>query len=481
MTVRKKRRPFSLKRILAGIFAAYLILVAGFWFLAGEQLHFRESRGNLPMPGMDAGTTELMQGVVVEQEFRADIQRIRTVSVAFGSYYRENHGTITMELYDLTGGSKLLSGSYNASDVAEGTVLELKEDRPLEESFGVPLLLRIRADSTPGEGAVPLMNNTAPDGFVLSVNGEKTGGQLCFAVSGEDYIWLGKNYWLITGLAGLALALLLSVVWIRYKKDRHSYFVNALYAMQKYRFLIRQLVARDFKIKYKRSLLGVLWSFLNPLMMMLIQYYVFSTLFRNDVQNFAVYLLIGVVMYNFFSESCSLCLQSILGNANLITKVYVPKYIYPLTRTMSSVINLLISLVPLILVCIITGIRFTAPMILTVFFLFCLVVFSLGLGMLLAAAMVFFRDMQFIWNVLSMMWMYATPIFYPERILPEGIRMVENFNPLYCFIQSARTCIMEGVSPEPFVFVKAGLFALGMLLIGALVFKKQQDKFLLYL
>ena len=252
-------------------------------------------------------------------------------------------------------------------------------------------------------------------------------------------------------------------------------------AVQKYRFLIRQLVSRDFKTKYKRSVLGVLWSFLNPLLMMSVQYFVFSTIFKTDIPNYPVYLLIGIISFNFFSEACGMALTSILGNAALITKVYMPKYIYPLTKVISSVVNLAISLIPLVLVMVFTGVQFEKSAILSVFFLVCLIIFSLGLGMLLSAAMVFFRDTQFLWGVFSMLWMYATPIFYPETILPENFRFILEVNPLYHFLKYMRMCILEGISPEPMMYVQSLLMALAMLLVGALVFRKSQDRFVLHL
>ncbi len=313
------------------------------------------------------------------------------------------------------------------------------------------------------------------------MNGIPAEGTLCFAVRGTDYIWTGLHYWEFAATGLGLLVVLLSVVWYRCRKGKHSYIVNAIIAVQKYRFLIRQLVGRDFKTKYKRSVLGIFWSFLNPLMMMLVQYFVFSTIFRSDVPNFAAYLIIGTVMFNFFSEACGMTLTSILGNASLITKVYMPKYIYPLTRTMSSAVNLLISMLPLLIVCMVTGVNFQKSAILALYFFICLVIFSLGFGMLLATSMVFFRDTQFLWGVLSMMWMYATPIFYPETILPEKFKIVLQINPLYHFLKNARICILDGISPEPIVYVQCFLIAFAALMMGALVFHRQQDKFVLYL
>jgi ABC-2 type transport system permease protein len=281
---------------------------------------------------------------------------------------------------------------------------------------------------------------------------------------------------------GLALLLtFIAAVWFRVRRGKRSYIVNAAVALEKYRFLIRQLVNRDFKTKYKRSVLGIFWSFLNPLLTMLVQYFVFSTIFKNDVPSFAAYLIIGTVMFNFFSEASGMALGSIVGNSGLITKVYMPKYIYPLTRVMSSVVNLAISLAPLIIVCVVTGVQFRKSALLALYFMACVVVFSLGVGLLLSTSMVFFRDTQFLWGVFNMMWMYATPVFYPETILPEGFRFVLQVNPLYHFLKSTRLCILDGLSPEPIVYVQCFLMAMGMLLVGALVFRKNQDRFVLYL
>ena len=472
----------NLKRIGLITLAVYIVLVIGFYFLAGEQLLYRDSRGDLVMPSSDAAAAELSQGVTVEQVFQAKIQRLETVSVQWGSYYRPNSGTVTMELILLSDGTVLMEGSFDAASITEGQYLSISAAEPVEAVYDTPLLLRLYADSPVGSAATPLVNTQGTrEGFALTVNGEPVPGMLCFSAAGTDYIWTGTHYWEFVAAVGLLLVLFFLIVGMRYRNGKRSYLVNALIAVKKYRFLIRQLVSRDFKTKYKRSVLGIFWSFLNPLLTMLVQYVVFSTLFKNDIPNFAAYLIIGTVMFNFFSEACGMTLSSILGNANLITKVYIPKYIYPLTRTMSSAVNLLTSLGPLLIVCLATGVVFKKSAVLALCFFACLIVFSLGLGMLLATLMVFFRDTQFLWNVLTMIWMYATPIFYPETILPDNIRIVLRFNPLYHFLQNARMCILDGVSPEPAVYFLCLAMALGMLLLGAVVFYREQDKFVLYM
>lgn len=464
------------------LIVTYWVAVILFYFLAGEQLHLRQSRSNIALPAADSGTVELVAGSVVEQSFTVEIQRLEQIDVQWGTYYRANAGTVLVELLDLRSGEVLLSQTFSAAEIQEGGLTTLTAETPIEGLYKVPLLLRLTADSQTGSAVSPLMDTQAEEeGFSLTLNGASLPGILCFAASGTDYIWTGLHYWQFAVAGFVLLLAFLGIVWHRSRGGKHSYVVNAVVAVQKYRFLIRQLVGRDFKTKYKRSILGIFWSFLNPLLMMLVQYFVFSTIFKSDVPNFAAYLIIGTVMFNFFSESCGMALTSILGNGNLITKVYMPKYIYPLTRVMSSVVNLLISLIPMVIVCLATGVRFQKPAVLALYFLICLIIFCLGLGMLLSTSMVFFRDTQFLWGVLSMMWMYATPIFYPETILPEEFKFVLQINPLYHFLKNARICILDGISPEPAVYVQCLLIALGALLVGAFVFQKKQDRFVLYL
>ena len=468
----------NLKKIFYTVIIVYVVLIVSFYFLAGDQLRFRSSRGNVTMLQADSGTVELSEGAAIEQIFSADIQRLESVSAQFSSYYRTEHGTVIMEL--LRGDEVLMRNGFDSSEIQDGSILTIVSDEPIETVCGVPVKLRIYSE--PAAPVTVMMNGASTqEGFSLNINGEPVEGTICFSATGTDYIWTGLHYWKFAVVFGAFLIVLMFYVLYRYRKGKRSFIISALIAIKKYRFLIRQLVIRDFKKKYKRSVLGMFWSFLNPLLMMLVQYYVFSNLFKSDIQNFAAYLIIGTVCFNFFTEACSLTLVSILDNAGLITKVYMPKYIYPLTRTMSSLVNFAISLIPMFMVCILTGIRLQKSSILTIFFFCCLFIFSLGFGMLLCTSMVFFRDTQFLWNVLSLMWMYMTPLFYPETILPNNLRAFLQFNPMYHYIKNIRLCIMDGISPEPIVYFKCIGIALVVLIIGSVVFYRNQNKFVLYL
>ena len=368
------------------------------WRFIFLQLRFRDSRGNIEMPVANAATVELTAGSVVEQQFTPKIQIFEQLSVQWGVFNRVNHGTVNVQLVNMATQEVLLDQNLQADQITEGQVTTF--DFPaLETVCNAPLALRITSpDALAGDALTPVMKTDASlENGQLYINGQAVDGELAFSATGRDYIWTGLHYWQFAAAGAVILAVLLLLLLHKHKTGKKSLILNAMVALRRYHFLIKQLVDRDFKTKYKRSVLGVFWSFLNPLLNMLVQYIVFSNLFRFDIPYFPVYLLCGNVIFNYFSESCGMALSSITGNASLITKVYMPKYIYPLTRILSSMINLLISLIPLAIVALIMGLWPTKAYILVIYPLICLAIFCLGLGMLLASAMGFFRDIQFLY------------------------------------------------------------------------------------
>lgn len=291
----------------------------------------------------------------------------------------------------------------------------------------------------------------------------------------------GRYYWLWAVLFWAAVTI---YIWFSFNREVRGKQTIGIYlknVWRRYQFLIEQLVGRDFKTKYKRSMLGYLWSFLNPLMTSLVQYIVFSTLFKSTVPHFPAYLLTGVIFFNFFNDSVSQGLQAIVGNASLITKVYVPKWIYPVTKVGASTTNFLISLIPLFLVAFLTGCRPSFALLLLVYDIVCLLVFCIGFSLVLSSMNVFFRDTQYLWGIAVTILSYATPLFYPESIIPEKFARFIRMNPLYQYIKFARTCIIDGVSPTIDRYWYCLVSALVMLAIGSWIFKKNQDKFALYI
>ena len=468
----------KIKKIYLIVIAIYVAIVTSFYFIAGEQLWYTEAGEKIKMLDADSITAEINQDTRISQTFTSTIDKIDQVELVFTKGYQEGFGKVTIVLLD---GNKVLTRTTrNIKDIPEQHRVYLKPEESIYEAKDKQFTIKIYSTANQNEGLSVMMNKNAKDSFI-EVNGEKVNGTLCFAVVGSSKISTAPYYWLIVGGAGLAIAIVLFISYRNYSKDKQGYLVIGINAIERYKFLISQLVSRDFKTKYKRSVFGIFWSFLNPLLTMLVQFLVFSTFFKADTQNYPVYLISGVVCFSFFSECTQMCLNSISSNYRLITKVYIPKYIFPLAKTLSSSVNLAISLVPLLLVTIITGTALHLSFILMFYFLICLIVFSLGVGMVLATLMVFFRDIQFLWSVFLTIWQYATPIFYPAEIIPERFRFIVQFNPLYHFIGCLRKCLIDGVSPEPINYIYCLVFAIGSLLIGSYIFKKCQDKFTLYL
>ena len=220
---------------------------------------------------------------------------------------------------------------------------------------------------------------------------------------------------------------------------------------------------------------------MNPLLTMLVQYLVFSTIFKSTIENFIVYLLSGIILFNFFGEAVGLGLNSIIDNGHLINKVYMPKIIYPLSRVLSSSINLLISMLPLVVMMLATGLPLTKAMFLIPIGLLSLLVFCLGMSLLLSTAMVFFRDTSFLWNIVSTLWMYLTPTFYPVDIIPEAWLPLYKLNPMYQYITFLRSILLDGIAPSLELYVGCIVSAVVVFVLGYCVFKKNQDKFVLHL
>ena len=474
MTKEKLRKLFIL---LISIFTAFVVM---FYFLAEDQLKYKNSIGNIIMPSGEYVTDEIGKDIKISQTFTNNIDRIEKLTVVFTKYYKENGGHVVIELVE--DNTVLMRKRVNIEEIKDQRDYDIVFENPITNLKGKQLTLNVYPEEENDLGVALMINkDETSNGSFVVIGNKVVEGRLCFSVTGSDESLVDDYYWYTMIAVGMLLAILLFVSYRKYCYGNVNFIVSAILALYNYEFLISQLVLRDFKSKYKRSILGVFWSFLNPLLTMTVQFLVFSTFFKADTQNYPVYLLTGVVCFSFFNECTTMCLSSISGNARLITKVYIPKYIFPLARTISSSVNLGISLIPLFLACLILGVALKPQALLFFFFLGCLIVFSLGIGLFLSALMVYFRDIQFLWTVLTQIWMYATPIFYPAEIVPDKYRFILRLNPLYHFIGNARTCLMNGVSPEPRAYLFCMLFALISLAIGSYTFKKTQDNFALYL
>lgn len=424
---------------------------------------------------------ELSEGTIVKQDFFSPMDSIDKFTFYITTFARENTGLLTIKLIDSDNGTVLSQLLADASLLENESLYEWELEVPISNALNKQYTLLIESSCPAGKAPSIYGYYVEDKNSFITANGTSYNISICFSFSGENDTWIGKNYWNVFGVLTLVIFLYMIWVYVCHKQNKHTIALHIAYLWDRYKFLIQQLVVRDFKTKYKRSMLGYLWSFLNPLLTMTVQYIVFSTIFKSDIKNFPVYLLSGIIMFGFFTDSVGQGLGAIVVNASLITKVYVPKYIYPVTKVVSSAINLIISIIPLLIVCLLTKAPFTEVLLLLPFVIICLIVFCIGISLMLSSAMVFFRDTQYLWGIISLAWMYATPLFYPETIIPQEYRFIQTMNPLYYIIKFARIILIEGVSPEPVLYLYCMFSSIAALFIGAIIFKETQDKFVLYI
>lgn len=257
-------------------------------------------------------------------------------------------------------------------------------------------------------------------------------------------------------------------------KERFNVFL-------KYKNLLFNLVSRDIKVRYRRSVLGLLWTVLNPLLMMVVITIVFSTLFKQNIPNFPIYYLSGSLIFSFNSETTSNALYAIIGNSALMKKVYIPKYLFPLSKVFSGLVNLGFSLIAMFVVMIVLNVEFQPTLLLLPIPIFYTFLFSTGLSLILATLTVFFRDIAHFYGVFVMAWTYFTPVFYPETILPAKAMFVMKFNPMYHFVSYCRELVLYGTFPGMKENLLCFLIGLIFLVVGIVIFYKKQDKFVLYI
>ena len=468
----------SMKRILLILTAVFWLFAIGIYAIANEQFRFSAVQGEAP--AMEYAIGELTDGQQLEQKLTSPADVLDRIDILAGDYGRINNGTLYVSLVDERE-EVLTRLAVDIAAVNNGVYTSLGFEEQIHTAPGQELTLLLTTEGCEPGNAITIYAGSQTQNDIYQ-HGETVGsGALCVRLNGYDEIDFYKTYWILVVSAFAVLA-----VWCiwglrKAEKGKNNLLMTLFYVYEHYMFLLKQLVARDFKTKYKRSSLGMAWSFVNPLLTMSVQYVVFSTLFKTDIPNYPVYLLSGIVFFNFFNEAVTIGMTAITGNATLIKKVYMPKYIYPVSKVISSSVNFLCALVPLFLVMLITKTPFKASMFLLVFDILCLLAFIIGLVLLLATAMTFFQDTQFLWGIACMMWQYMTPIFYPETIIPKNLLPYYRLNPLYQFVSFARTCIIDGISPAPGAYFMCLASAIVMLLLGVVVFRKQQNKFVLYL
>lgn len=427
----------------------------------------------------------LPERVDIQQDFTSAMDNIEQIVLVPHLSVTDETKTITLSIFDQD--ALLLAQNVDAETLVSDKENKIKLDPMITNVKDHVLTLRITqpeetgisfwAGNTVNAGKFDVAVQTSG----LQVDGEACEGKLVLSVVGHDLMQAKRWFWPVAMAVLIVAVIIICMAHFQQLRGRKTRLTMIAAVFQRYRYLLKQLVVRDFRVKYKSTSLGMVWSLLNPLLTMLVYLFVFSTLFRSDIDNFPVYLISGIVIYSYFSEATNLGMASIVGNSALITKVYMPKMIYPLSKVLSSAINFCLSMIPLGIVMMLTGVTIHRSILLLPLVVVFLIVFSFGVSLILATLNVFFRDTQFLWSVLLMMLNFLTPVFYPESIIPHQFLTVYHMNPLYQIIYFMRTIIIHGVSPTPATYLYCILSCGVTLLIGIWIFRKQQDRFIFYL
>lgn len=246
---------------------------------------------------------------------------------------------------------------------------------------------------------------------------------------------------------------------------------------KKYRYLLFELTKKNIKLKYRRSYLGILWTLLEPILTTFVLTVIFIGIRQKKDLTFPVYILTGRLLYSFFSQSTKQAMKSIRSNSGMIKKVYVPKYIYPLSNVLSNYIIFLISMVVLFGAMIVFKVYPTKYIFNAFIPLILLFVLSLGMGLILATLAVFFRDMEYLWDVILMLIMYTSAIFYHLEDI-NSKSWIFNLNPIYHIIVNFRNSVFGRPLDMNALLISLG-FSFISLIIGVILFYKKQDKFIL--
>jgi len=470
----KNKWPFLLPGII-------LVIALIFFPLTKSQLQYGEEINCKDIGTFAANVGEIKSGDIFEQKFISPVDKITEIALPFATYGRTNYDTIKIQVLN-DKNIVLFEHMLKTETLKDNSqyILDIKNN--IQDVRNQELLLRVESLNGEYGNAVTLYCEEAiTSEYVSLINGQPFTHSIAIGIKGKKIIPYSQIYFCV--VLGILVPLLCYSrhVYRCEKIGKGSLLGNAVRGINKYWFLLKQLVSRDFKTKYKRSVLGIFWSLLNPLLTMTVQYIVFSKLFRFDIANYPVYLLSGIVFFNYMSDATSQAMTCIINNASLINKVYVPKYIYPFSRVLSCGVNFLLSLLALYIVILVTGLPITINHVALIFGMLCVFMFTLGLSFLLSTLMVFFRDTQFLYSVFLQMWIYLTPLFYPESILPNAVMHIVECNPMYHFIRFVRIIILDGVLPEFKAWILCAVFALLPLVIGYSIFRKYQQKFILYI
>ena len=246
------------------------------------------------------------------------------------------------------------------------------------------------------------------------------------------------------------------------------------------KFLFEELVKRDFKQKYKRTVLGMGWSILSPLLSLLVMKLVFGHFFGRGIAHYTTFLFCGNLVYSYYREATNGGMNSLMNNASIFTKINVPKYIFLLTKNVSAAINFLLTLCVFFIFAFLDNVNFGLHFVSLIFPITCLVVFNIGIGMILSALYVFYRDIGYLYDVFTLLLMYCSAIFYNVDTLPAKYQSFFLLNPIYTYINYFRIVVLKGTIPSMEYHLLCAFYALISVFIGGWIYKRYNHRFLYY-
>lgn len=250
--------------------------------------------------------------------------------------------------------------------------------------------------------------------------------------------------------------------------------------LKTYQFLFEELVKRDFKKRYNRTILGIVWSVLSPLLMLSAMAVIFGNFFGRSIEHYVIYLFSGQVIFNYFTEATNEGMLALVNNASIFSKVNVPKYLFLFSKNISAIINFLIILLIYFFFVVLEGISFTWEFIFLIYPIICLIIINVGIGLILSALYIFFRDIQYLYRIFTQIVMYGSAIFYSIDILPQNLQALFYCNPIFVCITYFRSIVLHNTVPDLWLHLLLAGYAIVLFGIGCWVYKKYNYKFLYY-
>lgn len=466
------------------IFCGILVFVVFglIYFLVGKNnLRYLEYNEEYTKINPTQITSNLSDGLVIKQEFVNHADYIEGIGLRFATYENSlKNGDIVVQMYD-SNGKELYCGQVSVLDLNDNEDYYFRFENKIHVSRNSRLTLCIQEINNIDGIVATMWCGEKKDDCDMHINDQIVDNTLYFdLISSRD----GQFYELFLGALFVLLVSYIAFCMFQKKKavdGVQTGFGELVEIFTDYGFLLKQLVNRDFAIKYRRSYLGIVWVILNPLLSMIVLSAVFSYLFRFSIENFPVYLILGQVIFNFYSEATQISITTITGAGQMIKKVYVPKYIFPLSKTLFSFLNFVLAFIPVTLVMMFFKIPLTVnivylPLLLVTFF-----AFVLGMSFILSTVQVFLRDTQYLYSIFMTLLGYLTPIFYPITSLSPLFQKLMLLNPLYHYIDFLRVILLDGSTPSVQQTIACTLIGVVFLGLGIKCFRKHQKKFILYI